>query len=173
MYWYLVEADDLVTMAIEIERRFLVAAPDWREHAVSSSFIKQAYLSVTSASAIRVRIKDDETAFITIKSAKSEIEREEFEYSIPVDDANQLIALSIGKLIQKQRFIVPADHARWEIDVFAGNLAGLIIAEIELSDKNINFSLPSWLGEEITSNPLYSNASLATHGRPHARPAGS
>ncbi len=158
-------------MAVEIERRFLVAASDWRENAVSSSFIKQAYLSVTSASTIRVRIKNGETAFITIKSAKSEIERAEFEYSIPVDDANQLIAFSIGKLIEKQRFIIPVGHLRWEIDVFAGDLAGLVIAEIELSDKDINFSLPGWLGEEITSNPLYSNASLATHGRPQTRPA--
>ncbi len=134
-------------MAIEIERRFLVATPGWESGAGSSSLIRQAYLSVTPASSIRIRIKNDVSASLTVKSAKSEIARSEFEYPVPLEDAEELLTLRMGHLIEKRRFIVIIDWARWEVDVFSGIFEGLVIAELELDDCTRQFDRPSWLGE--------------------------
>lgn len=155
-------------MAIEIERKFLVASPDWERSAASSSLIRQAYLVVTPAASVRIRIENDDTASLTIKSTKSEMERAEFEYAIPLEDAEQLMALSVGNAIEKRRYRLPADWGCWEIDVFSGALQGLVIAEIELDHKDRYFDRPRWLGEEITEDTRYSNASLAINGLPRA-----
>ena len=155
-------------MAIEIERRFLTAGADWRRGAEASRKIRQAYLAVTPAASVRVRIANDAAAALTIKSGKAEIERAEFEYPIPVADAEELMAMRTGAVIEKQRYLLIVGGLRWEIDVFSGALAGLVIAEIELDDKDQEFERPDWLGEEITDDGRYANASLAVNGLPDA-----
>src|SRR5262245_30850805 len=109
-------------MAIEIERRFLVTNPGWRDNAQAAHNIAQAYLFVIPDMSVRVRIKNDEAAWLTIKSGKASIERAEFEYEIPVKDAEELIKLRTGIVIEKQRHIVVVGADRWEVDVFSGDL---------------------------------------------------
>ncbi len=152
-------------MGVEIERKFLVASEAWRDEVASHSDIRQAYLAITGSNTVRVRIKDN-TAFLTVKSASPAMRRDEFEYPIPLDDAEALLALRTGRLIEKRRHIVPQGALRWEIDVFTGDLAGLVIAEIELPDEATAFARPDWLSEEVTGDPRYANASLATNGAP-------
>lgn len=152
-------------MGVEIERKFLVASEAWRDDVTSHNDIRQAYLAVSGNATVRVRIKD-KAAFLTIKSASPAMRRDEFEYPIPLDDAEALLALRTGRLIEKRRHIVPQGALRFEIDVFAGDLAGLVIAEIELPDEATTFARPAWLGEEVTGDPRYANARLATNGAP-------
>jgi adenylate cyclase len=154
-------------MGIEIERKFLVAGPEWRSGVVATRALRQAYMAVTVGAAIRIRIEDDSAAWLTIKSAGAGLARAEFEYAIPVADAEQLLALRIGGVVEKRRHIVPAEgDARWEIDVFSGGLAGLVIAEIELERTDQPIPQPYWLGKEITGDARFSNANLAMNGLP-------
>ena len=155
-------------MAIEIERRFLVASGGWAARAEPSHSIRQAYLAATPDAAIRIRVIDDASAFLTIKSGKAGIERAEFEYPIPVADAEELIEMRTGAIIEKRRHRFAADGGQWEIDVFGGELDGLVIAEIELETQDRAFDRPEWLGKEITEDGRYSNASLALNGLPEA-----
>lgn len=148
-------------MAQEIERKFLVANEDWRTGVVATRSLCQAYLARTDKVSARVRIADGKEAFLTIKSAAAGTKRSEFEYPVPVEDARELIALCQGRTIDKTRHIAEFGGDRWEIDVFAGALAGLVIAEIELADEAAPFERPPWLGAEVTGNPDYYNAALA------------
>lgn len=150
-------------MAIEIERRFLVAGDGWKLQATHHLAIRQGYLAVTDNNTVRVRIQG-QTAFLTIKSAGSVLSRQEFEFAIPRESAEQLLALRTGRIIEKQRHIVPQGALRWEIDVFAGDLHGLVVAEIELPSEAASFERPGWLGEEITGDSRYGNARLALDG---------
>jgi adenylate cyclase len=110
---------------------------------------------------LRVRIKDERSAALTVKSAGAEIRRLEFEYEIPLADANALFELREGGIVEKLRYELPWQGLVWEIDVFQGENEGLVIAEIELPHEDALFEKPSWLGQEITSDPRYSNAGLA------------
>src|SRR3569833_1062479 len=148
-------------MGVEIERKFLIATDGWRGEVTSHSRIRQAYLAVNDMSTVRVRIRD-EAAFLTVKSAGPAIRRDEFEYPIPLEDAEALLVLRTGRLIEKRRHIVPQGALHWEIDVFCGDLAGLVIAEIELPDERTGFARPARLGAEVTGDARYANASLAT-----------
>ena len=152
-------------MPIEIERKFLLASDAWRAEVASYSDIRQAYLAVTDTNTVRVRVTGA-GAILTIKSAGPAIRRAEFEYSVSLGDAEALLTLRTGRLIEKRRHIVPNGALRWEIDVFSGDLAGLVIAEIELPSEDTTFARPAWLGEEVTGDRRYANASLATHGLP-------
>lgn len=153
-------------MATEIERKFLVEGDAWRPLATRSVAIRQAYLTRFDAMTVRVRVVDDAKAFLTIKSPQLGPVRSEFEYSIPAGDAHALIAARTGLLIEKRRHIVQLGDARFEIDVFEGAHAGLVIAEIELPDASAAFERPAWLGEEVTGDPRYYNAHPATGGVP-------
>ena len=148
-------------MATEVERKFLVVGDDWKREVARSVSIRQAYLSFTTAMAIRVRIVDDAAAFLTIKSAELGMARSEFEYSVPLDDARGLMNLRTGLVIEKRRHIVPAGELKWEIDVFEGAHAGLVIAEIELPHAQVSFARPPWLSQEVTGDPRYYNVNLA------------
>ena len=148
-------------MATEVERKFLVAGNEWKHHIARSVGIRQAYLSVTAALTIRVRIIDDAEAFLTLKSAAPDVSRAEFEYSIPLEDARELVDLRKGRMVEKRRHIVLCGGAKWEVDVFAGDHEGLVIAEIELSQPDALFERPQWLGEEVTGDARYYNANLA------------
>lgn len=148
-------------MATEIERKFLVTSDGWKPDVVRHRDIRQAYLAVTEQNTVRVRI-DGSAAFLTVKSGGAGLSRQEFEYPIPLADAEHLLAVRTGRVIEKRRHIVPAGALNWEIDVFGGDLAGLVIAEIELPSETTEIAKPDWLGAEVTGDARYGNAQLAT-----------
>jgi adenylate cyclase len=148
-------------MALEIERRFLVADEGWRKRASKGSRIRQGYIAIGEVASARVRISGKAKATLTIKSRVSERRRLEFEYEISSQDAVALLALSQGSIIEKVRYRVRDRDFTWEIDVFEGRNAGLIVAEAELRHEKQSLRLPEWVGQEITSQDRYSNASLA------------
>lgn len=148
-------------MGIEIERKFLVAGEGWRTQASSATRYSQGYLSRDPARTVRVRIAG-EAAFLTIKGATTGATRAEFEYAIPRADAQQLLALSDGPVVDKIRHLVRhTDGLLWEVDEFLGANAGLVLAEIELQSEAQAFARPAWLGAEVTGDARYVNANLA------------
>jgi adenylate cyclase len=148
-------------MAFEIERKFLVRSPDWQRLTTGRARIRQAYLPAEAGLSVRVRLKNDDYATLTIKSRETELRRLEFEYPIPTADAEALMALRRGAVIEKVRHTIPWQGLMWEVDVFCGDNAGLVIAEIELRHEHQQFALPRWLGEEVTRQSRYYNRSLA------------
>ena len=147
-------------MAKEIERKFLVTDPSFKEMSVSRRSIVQAYLNRDPKATVRVRIAD-EKAFLTVKGKNEGAVRDEWEYNIPVADARGMIArCASGRVIEKTRFIVPFDGANWEVDEFQGELSGLTVAEIELPAADAKFTLPPFVGEEVTGDQRYYNSSL-------------
>lgn len=148
-------------MPREIERKFLVKDDRWRASASDGKHLRQAYLARTETSVVRVRITDGAEAMIAIKSAASGLSRQEFEYAIPLRDARALMDLALGRPLEKRRYAVAAEPGPWEIDVFAGEHAGLVLAEIELPDEGAAFARPEWLGEEVTGDSRYYNVVLA------------
>ena len=147
-------------MALEIERKFLVINDDYRLMASKSVNIKQGYLSTRKESTVRIRVKNNR-AYITIKGINTGATRCEWEYSIPYDDAIEMMALSQGVVIDKIRYIVEYEGFIWEIDEFKGAHEGLVVAEIELKDENETFPIPPFIGEEVTGNVAYYNSTLA------------
>jgi len=150
-----------IVMATERERKFLVTGEGWRGGVVRERSIRQAYLASTPHAAIRIRISDEARATLTIKSAEPGMERSEFEYDVPLEDGRAMMALRTGAVIDKRRHVVPAGDLEWEIDIFAGEHAGLVMAEIELPANDTPFDRPDWLGEEVTGDPRYYNAAMA------------
>ncbi len=148
-------------MGVEIERKFLVQDDSWRNRAASRAHIRQAYLSCEGNASIRVRIKDYRSAALTIKSRATKLRRLELEYPIPVADAEALMALRCGAIVEKMRHVVPCAGATFEVDVFAGENAGLIVAEVELPHEDSRLELPPWIGVEVTGRAEYYNSSLA------------
>ena len=146
-------------MGIEIERKFLVVGDDWR--AAPAVPYAQGYLNRDKARTVRVRIVQD-AAWLTIKGVSVGATRAEFDYPIPVADAQQLLALCDGPIVRKTRRIVEHAGSTWEIDEFEGDNAGLVVAEIELASEDAAFERPPWLGAEVTHDPRYFNSSLAT-----------
>ena len=153
-------------MAIEIERKFLIKDAGWRSLATAQAHIRQAYLALGGKATIRVRIKDENAATLTIKSRSAKLRRLEMEYPIPIADAQALINLRRGAVVEKMRHIVPYAGATWEVDVFAGENTGLIVAEVELPHEDYRLELPPFIGSEVTGRAEYYNSSLA--GRPYA-----
>jgi adenylate cyclase len=123
--------------------------------------IRQAYLTKNGRVAIRIRIEDEDRATLTIKTAQPSVLRREYEYDIPVADAEELLEFRDGTVIEKTRYEVPIGNLVWEIDVFAGDNSGLVIAEVELTSGDQEFCRPEWLGEEITHDKRFYNADLA------------
>lgn len=148
-------------MADEIERKFLVRCNDWQAGARRAREIVQGYVAIDGLASVRVRIIDGARATLTIKSRAAEVRRREFEYEIPIADARGLLELRTGATIEKVRYELTAGVLTWEIDVFSGENQGLVIAEIELEHEDQPFERPPWLGDEITSDDRYYNASLA------------
>ena len=145
-------------MPLEIERKFLLVSDDYKLNAKAVDF-KQAYLSADENMAVRVRVEGIQ-ASINIKSKKSERVNHEFEYVIPLDEAQSLIRMCPYPIIEKTRYMVTYEGKTWEIDEFHGDNAELTVAEIELDDENEVFEKPSWLGEEVTADYKYLNANL-------------
>ncbi len=160
-------------MGIEIERKFLLISDAWRSEATSIKRMAQAYLNDSDAlkqgrehCSVRIRIAGD-TAHLNIKSREMGPKRQEFEYAIPVPDAESLMALATEGKVDKIRHYVPRDGVLWEIDEFLGENTGLVVAEIELTDVHQDFVRPPWLGSEVTEHGRYYNMALA--GRPYSR----
>jgi len=147
-------------MAMEIERKFLVTGMRWKQG--TGEGLTQGYLNRDKERTIRVRLTGDK-AFLTIKGIAKNISRTEFEYEIPVSDAEHLLKLCDGPLIQKTRYTVIHDGNRWEIDEFLGENEGLVIAEIELEKADQQFERPGWVGQEVSGDPRYFNSNLVTH----------
>ncbi len=149
-------------MAKEIERKFLVANDDWRALATSATPMRQAYVVLMHDRSVRVRTKNGTSAQLTIKIGQSSLVRDEFEYPISLDDAEEMIALAVGNVIEKVRYTVEHHGFVWEIDVYEGAYQGLVIAEVELRNESDAPSLPHWIGREVTGDRRYSNQALAT-----------
>ncbi|MBT0570510.1 CYTH domain-containing protein [Curvibacter sp. CHRR-16] len=147
-------------MALEIERKFLVNGQPWQ--GLIGQRLQQGYLNRDKARTMRVRIAGD-TAWLTIKGASQGAVRNEFEYPIPVADAHTLLTLCDGPLIDKTRYRIPHANLVWEVDVFHGDNAGLVVAEVELADEHQAIALPDWVGAEVTHDVRYFNSALAQH----------
>ena len=146
-------------MAIEIERKYLLKNEDWRKEVESKSIIKQGYLNSNPERTVRIRITNNK-GFLTIKSKNEGSKRKEFEYEIPLEEAQDLILLCEQPIIEKTRYLVPINNHTWEIDVFEGINKGLEVAEIELSQENESFEIPNWIGKEVTEEIKYYNSQL-------------
>jgi len=144
----------------EIERKFLVVGEGWRKKARAPSHIVQGYLARGRKATVRVRIKDDKIATLTVKSREPGASRSEFEYGIPLKHARALLELCGSARIEKRRYEVAHGRLKWEVDVFAPPHAGLVVAEVELPSEATDLRLPDWIGEEVTDNPAYRNSAL-------------
>ncbi len=150
-------------MAIEIERKFLLRDDSWQDSADDGIEIRQGYLAGSEKSSVRVRIAGDK-ANVNIKSATLGITRQEYEYPIPLAEANEMLdALCEGPLIEKTRYhVFHAKHC-WEIDVFSGDNQGMVVAEVELGSVGEDFERPDWLGKEVSDDTRYYNVCLVKH----------
>ena len=148
-------------MGIEIERKFLLRDDSWRAAADAGTRFVQGYLGGARCS-VRVR-REGDVACLNIKSLALGTTRQEFEYAIPVPDAEALLASFCDRSVEKIRYLVDFAGKRWEIDEFLGDNAGLVVAEIELEREDEPFQRPSWLGDEVTDDGRYYNVNLVKH----------
>ncbi|MGH8507649.1 MAG: CYTH domain-containing protein [Gammaproteobacteria bacterium] len=150
-------------MGHEIERKFLVKTDAWRRHGAEAVRMRQGYLNKNGPSSIRVRVAGDHAA-LNIKSATLGVSRAEFEYPIPLNDAEHILcSLCLKPLIEKTRYKIEYAGHLWEIDVFEGDNAGLVVAEIELDAADEPFPLPDWAGAEVSDDPRFYNVCLVSH----------
>jgi len=147
-------------MGKEIERKYLIKGETWRTK--EGTKYRQGYLNSIKERVVRVRTIDDQ-GYLTIKGITVGATRLEFEYPVPLEDANQLLELCEKPLIEKNRYKVKHEGMIWEIDEFFGENDGLIVAEVELQSEEQEFMKPEWLGEEVTGDPRYFNSNLIKH----------
>ena len=147
---------------MEIERKFLVRSDAWRREVTVTRHLQQGYLAVGGGNTARVRT-DGVGTWITFKGKTQGISRAEFEYEVPLADADGLLALCGGRVVEKRRHLVPYEGHTWEVDEFLGANAGLTTAEIELRAADQEVAMPPWLGDEVSFDSRYGNASLALH----------
>lgn len=147
----------------EIERKFLVSHQLWKNirHSFSGKYYRQGYISKDQERIVRIRTIETK-GFLTIKSKTKGMTRTEFEYTIPIEDANFLLEnLCLKPLIEKIRYTLPTnDNLFWEVDEFQGIHSGLILAEIELPTENFSINVPPWIEKEVTGEPQYYNSNL-------------
>lgn len=150
-------------MGTEIERKFLVRGDSWRDAVIEQRRIVQGYIAHTDNATVRVRVAG-ERATLTLKGTSHGISRSEFEYDVPVDDALLMLdELASGPVIDKVRHIAPVGRHTWEIDVFAGDNDGLVMAEVELAEAEESFEVPEWAGTEVSDDDRFFNVNLAAH----------
>jgi adenylate cyclase len=148
-------------MGTEVEHKFLVADDSWRGAVTGSTEIIQGYLARAGQVTVRVRLTGTR-AFLTVKGPTRGTSRAEFEYEVPADDAREMLAeLADGPVIHKVRHLVPVGEHVWEVDVFAGENAPLVLAEVELGAPDEPFDVPGWAGADVSDDPRYFNANLA------------
>jgi adenylate cyclase len=149
-------------MATEIERKFKVISDEYKKMGEPLN-CKQGYLDTQNEPLVRVRIMG-EKAYLTLKGKNEGIRRLEFEYEIPVLDAEELLTnFCSTTLIEKNRYILSIEEIIWEVDEFLGENSGLVIAEVELLSENDNFNKPSWIGREVSHDTKYYNYKLVEH----------
>jgi len=149
-------------MAREIERKFLVTGDQWRAGVSRLAHYRQGYLANGSRCSVRVRVSD-RGAWLNIKTATLDIVRSEYEYAVPREEGEEMLALCEGLLIEKQRHFIEQGGFTWEIDVFEGANRGLVLAELELERADQDYPRPDWLGEEVSNDVRYYNVYLARH----------
>lgn len=154
-------------MGQEIERKYRVTSDAWRRQAHKVERMRQGYLADLDApgarSSVRVRIGEGR-AHLNIKSATLGVERREYEYPLPLEDAQRMLdELCVGALIEKNRHYVKHEGLLWEVDEFLGDNAGLVVAEVELESAAQRPPLPDWVGEEVSEEARYFNAMLVKH----------
>ena len=148
-------------MPVEIERKFLVEGDAWRNGVRRHELFRQGYLAGSESCSVRVRVGGD-CAWVGIKGRVLGASRPEYEYEIPVHEANEILdTLCVHGRIEKRRHWVPYAGHEWEVDEFLGCNAGLCVAEVELDDEAETFVRPPWLGLEVTQDARYYNSSLA------------
>jgi adenylate cyclase len=153
--------DGVDRMAMEIERKFLVLDERWRAQVERSERMEQGYLAGTDACSVRVRIVGD-SARLNVKSAGLDIQRQEYEYEIPVTDAREILDTLCGtRVVRKTRHYVTVDTHLFEIDEFEGDNAPLVVVEVELGRRDEEFARPVWLGAEVSGDKRYLNSNLA------------
>jgi CYTH domain-containing protein len=145
----------------EIEKKFLVRGQQWQSLATGVLF-RQGYLNSTKERVVRVRTMG-EAAALTIKGITVGATRLEFEYDIPLADAEQLLELCEQPLIEKTRYKIPHEGLIWEVDQFHGVNQGLVVAECELESEQQAIAKPDWVADEVTGDPRYFNSNLITH----------
>lgn len=150
-------------MGIEIERKFLVTGDSWRAAVTESAALRQGYLSTSAKATVRIRILDDARARLTLKGPTDGISRAEFEYEVPLADGLALFEMARPNVVEKRRYLVPHAGLTWEVDVFEGAHAGLVVAEVELRSADQAVALPGWAGREVSHDDRYANASLSRH----------
>lgn len=149
-------------MGIEIERKFLVTSDAWMRQG-EPVLLRQGYLSSHPARVVRVRIEGDR-AVMTIKGKNVGASRGEWEYPIPMADAQEFLdKLCEQPIIEKYRRRIPHAGFVWEVDEFLGANAGLVVAEIELPSEDQAFDKPDWVGDEVTHDKRYLNSNLIAH----------
>lgn len=153
-------------MAKEIERKFLVASDDWRQKARLGKSFRQAVVFAQGNRMLRIRAIDRKKARLTIKIGINGLSRHEFEYDVPIDDAEELLELANGSMITKTRYEVKHAGHVWEVDVYGGALDGLVVAEVELKNEKDVPDIPAWIGREVTGDPRFSNQALAEGSLP-------
>ncbi|MEM6298132.1 MAG: CYTH domain-containing protein [Bacteroidota bacterium] len=146
-------------MGLEIERKFLLKNSDWEKLHSQKISMRQGYLNTHPERTVRVRVSN-QSATLTIKGKTQNTTRQEFEYQIPFEEGGALLNLCEKPLIEKVRFIVKYQDKVWEIDRFEGENEGLVVAEVELDHEGEEFILPAWIGEEVSHDPRFYNASL-------------
>ena len=149
-------------MNIEIERKFLI-------NQIPKNFdnkfhIKQFYIHVDDKFVQRLRLFNNEKAIMSLKQNCSGLSRYEFEYEIPLKDAEKIVSIANACFIEKVRHIIYFDSIKWEVDEFLGNNKGLIIAEVELEHETQEIKFPDWIGKEVTNQNKYYNYNLALKG---------
>lgn len=152
-------------MATEIERKFLVetdALSEIAERAGDGKRLVQGYIETTGLTAVRVR-RAGERAFLTIKGPGDDSgkTRSEFEYALPLADAEEMLETLCGNLVEKMRYTLALNRHVWEVDVFSGANAGLVVAEVELKNPDELVSIPDWIEREVTGQAKYYNSALA------------
>ena len=152
---------NLRIMALEIERKYLVDHKKWNKiDKPDGKLYRQGYLFGDENKTLRVRLTDSD-AYLTIKGKTKDATRDEFEYKIPLADAQQLLDTFSERELSKTRYEISHQGKLWEVDVFHDANEGLIVAEIELDDEHEKFELPDWVTEEVTNDPRYYNSNLA------------
>ena len=146
-------------MVMEIERKFLVDRDMWKPCGEGTR-IAQGYLCTEADRTVRVRVKGA-YGYLTVKGRNEGISRQEFEYEIPIEDAEAMLGMCKPTIIEKVRYHESLGAHLWEIDVFSGENDGLVLAEIELQHEDESFERPEWLGEEVSMDHRYYNSSLS------------
>ena len=157
-------------MPVEIERKFLVANEGWRSSVTGIEKLRDGLVGVLDGAKVRVRIGQN-NASLTVKSRRHGLSRSEYEYEIPMADAEAMLtSVCAGRFIEKTRYTVENDGCQWVVDVHEGRLAGIIIAEIELDFEHQLFEIPNWAGREVTHNPRFHKRTIERLCHEEGRP---